>query len=75
MAESPEQVLDFLTNLADRAHQQGKNELAELTAFAKEHYGVEKLESWDLAYYSEKQKQYKFSLSDEQLRPYFLNNV
>ncbi|ELX8381181.1 oligopeptidase A [Providencia vermicola] len=71
MAESPEQVLDFLTNLADRAHQQGKNELAELTAFAKEHYGVEKLESWDLAYYSEKQKQYKFSLSDEQLRPYF----
>ncbi|MEQ4780470.1 oligopeptidase A [Providencia huaxiensis] len=71
MAESPEQVLNFLNDLADRAHQQGENELAELTAFAKEHYGVDTLESWDLAYYSEKQKQHKFSLNDEQLRPYF----
>lgn len=55
MAESPEQVLNFLTDLASRAHPQGEKELAELTHFAKTHYGVEKLEPWDLAYYSEKQ--------------------
>ncbi|MEI9535478.1 oligopeptidase A [Moellerella wisconsensis] len=71
MAQSPEQVLDFLNDLAKRAHTQGEQEVAELTEFAKTHYGVEKLESWDIAYYSEKQKQHKFSLSDEQLRPYF----
>ncbi|MGN3438786.1 oligopeptidase A [Proteus penneri] len=71
MAESPEQVLSFLTDLAQRAHPQGKEELAELTQFAKEHYGIDKLESWDLAYYSEKQKQHLFSIDDEQLRPYF----
>lgn len=71
MAESPEQVISFLTDLAQRAHPQGEEELAELTQFAKEHYGVDKLESWDLAYYSEKQKQHLFSIDDEQLRPYF----
>ncbi|HEK2788879.1 TPA: oligopeptidase A [Proteus mirabilis] len=71
MAESPEQVLNFLTDLASRAHPQGEKELAELTHFAKTHYGVEKLEPWDLAYYSEKQKQHLFSIDDEQLRPYF----
>ena len=71
MAQSPDQVINFLTDLAQRAHPQGVTELAELTTFAKEHYGVDKLESWDLAYYSEKQKQHLFSIDDEQLRPYF----
>ncbi|TEW30234.1 oligopeptidase A, partial [Escherichia coli] len=71
MAESTETVLGILNDLAQSAHEQGKDELAELNAFAKQHYGVDTLESWDLAYYSEKQKQHKFSLSDEQLRPYF----
>ncbi|MBS0967998.1 oligopeptidase A [Nissabacter archeti] len=71
MAESPQQVLDFLQDLAKRARPQGEQELAQLRAFAKEHYGVETLEAWDLSYYGEKQKQHLFSISDEQLRPYF----
>ena len=71
MAESPQQVLDFLHDLAKRARPQGEQELAQLRAFAKEHYGVETLEAWDLSYYGEKQKQHLFSISDEQLRPYF----
>lgn len=71
MAESPQQVLDFLQDLAKRARPQGEQELAQLRAFAKEHYGVDELEAWDLSYYGEKQKQHLFSISDEQLRPYF----
>ncbi|CAA2930699.1 oligopeptidase A [Arsenophonus endosymbiont of Bemisia tabaci] len=71
MAESPKQVLDFLTDIAQRAYHQGEKELAELTQFAKDHYEIEKLEPWDLGYYSEKQKQHKFSIDNEQLRAYF----
>ncbi|MGL6017812.1 MAG: oligopeptidase A [Gibbsiella quercinecans] len=71
MAESPEQVIGFLTDLAKRARPQAEQELAQLRAFAEENYGVETLAPWDIAYYSEKQKQHLFSISDEQLRPYF----
>ncbi|WP_156292809.1 oligopeptidase A [Serratia oryzae] len=71
MAESPEQVLGFLNDLAKRARPQAEQELAQLRAFAKQHYGVDELEAWDITYYGEKQKQHLFSISDEQLRPYF----
>ncbi|WP_130832498.1 oligopeptidase A [[Erwinia] mediterraneensis] len=71
MAQSPDQVIDFLTDLANRARPQGEKELAQLRAFAKEHYGIEELQPWDLTYYGEKQKQHLYTISDEQLRPYF----
>nr|MBP9642719.1 oligopeptidase A [Budvicia sp.] len=71
MAESPQQVLDFLNDLAKRARGQGEAELAGLRAFAEKHYGVKELDAWDVTYYSEKQKQHLYSISDEQLRPYF----
>jgi oligopeptidase A len=71
MAENPEQVLGFLSDLAKRARPQAEQELAQLRAFAKQHYGVDELEAWDITYYGEKQKQHLFSISDEQLRPYF----
>ncbi|MFS7305839.1 oligopeptidase A [Rahnella inusitata] len=71
MAESPKQVIDFLSGLATRARPQGEQELAQLRAFAKEHYGVDEMEAWDLPFYGEKQKQHLFSINDEQLRPYF----
>ncbi|CAI1998684.1 oligopeptidase A [Serratia proteamaculans] len=71
MAENPEQVLGFLSDLAKRARPQAEQELAQLRAFAKQHYDVDELEAWDITYYGEKQKQHLFSISDEQLRPYF----
>ncbi|CPR15315.1 oligopeptidase A [Brenneria goodwinii] len=71
MAENPQQVIDFLSDLAKRARPQAEEELAQLRAFAKEHYGVEELQPWDISYYSEQQKQHLYSISDEQLRPYF----
>ncbi|MBU9846282.1 oligopeptidase A [Rahnella ecdela] len=71
MAESPKQVIDFLSGLATRARPQGEQELAQLRAFAKKHFGVDEMEAWDLPFYGEKQKQHLFSINDEQLRPYF----
>ncbi len=71
MAETPEQVLQFLHDLADKSKPQAQADIAELTAFADENYGVSDLQAWDLAYYSEKLKQDKYAISDETLRPYF----
>ncbi|BCK65562.1 oligopeptidase A [Aeromonas hydrophila] len=71
MADKPEQVVNFLTDLAAKSLPQGKAELEEIRAFAAEQHGQRELAAWDLAYYAEKLKQHKFSISDEQLRPYF----
>ncbi|MCO4210048.1 oligopeptidase A [Aeromonas hydrophila] len=71
MADKPEQVVNFLTDLAAKSLPQGKAELEEIRAFAAEQHGQVELAAWDLAYYAEKLKQHKFSISDEQLRPYF----
>ncbi|KDD79793.1 oligopeptidase A [Glaesserella parasuis] len=71
MAENPTQVVDFLEGLANRSKEQGKKELAELKAFAKESYGVSELQPWDIAFYSEKQKQALYAINDEELRLYF----
>ncbi|MGL6311468.1 oligopeptidase A [Aeromonas veronii] len=71
MADKTEQVVSFLTDLAAKSLPQGKAELEEIRAFAAEQNGQSELAAWDLAYYAEKLKQHKFSISDEQLRPYF----
>jgi peptidyl-dipeptidase Dcp len=65
-----------LNDLLTKAKPAAQKEFAELTAFAKELDGIEQLEKWDGAYYSEKLKQKLFSLDDEILKPYFkLENV
>ena len=71
MAQSPSQVIDFLTDLAQRARPQAEKELERLRAFAKHEHGIDELQPWDLTYYGEKQKQHLYAISDEQLRPYF----
>ncbi|QWL59698.1 oligopeptidase A [Aeromonas jandaei] len=74
MADKTSQVVDFLTDLAAKSLPQGKAELEEIRAFAAEQHGQSELAAWDIAYYAEKLKQHKFSISDEQLRPYFPAN-
>lgn len=76
MAESPDKVESFLNNLLQYAKPVAAKELEELTDYAKSKNGPEKLERWDMAYYSEKLKKEKFSIDDELLKPYFkLENV
>lgn len=75
-AQTPEKVISFSNDLLEKAKPAAKREFAELTAFAAALDGIEQLEKWDGAYYSEKLKQKKFNLDDEKLKPYFkLENV
>ncbi|MDH4402869.1 MAG: M3 family metallopeptidase [Flavobacterium sp.] len=71
MAQTPEQVISFLNDLLKKAKPSAQKEFAELTTFAKKLDGIDQLEKWDGAYYSEKLKQQLFNLDDETLKPYF----
>ncbi|MDU0352966.1 oligopeptidase A [Paraglaciecola aquimarina] len=75
MANSSEQVNGFLQDLAKRSKPQAQQDLAELSAYAKEYYQADELQAWDFAYYSEKLKEQTYKISDEQLRPYFPENT
>ncbi|MFY9178987.1 MAG: oligopeptidase A [Venatoribacter sp.] len=70
MADTPAEVLSFLNDLAAKAKPQAEREFAELEAFAKEQ-GANELEPWDVSFYSEKLKQARYAISQEELRPYF----
>lgn len=71
MAENTDQVVDFLYDLADKSKPVAEQDLAELKAFAKENYGVEEMNPWDVGFYGEKLKHARYDISQEQLRPYF----
>ena len=70
MAESSEQVLGFLRDLAVRSKPFARRDLDELKAFAASH-GCRELQSWDVGYYSEKLRQQRYSISQEQVRAWF----
>jgi len=71
MAESPQQVLQFLYDLADRSLPQARQDLDDITAFALEKGFNEPLQAWDIPYYSELLRQQRYALSQEELKPYF----
>ncbi len=71
MASSCEVVLDFLRDLATRAKPGAQKDWADVIEFAQSHLQLDTVEAWDLAYVSERLKQSRFQLSDEDLKPYF----
>jgi oligopeptidase A len=71
MAASPGKVLAFLRDLVARAKPVARRELDELRAFARDELGLSDLEPWDVGYASEKLRQKKYALSEEELKPYF----
>lgn len=71
MAESPAEVQAFLEDLARRAVPQAREEFAELEAFARERLGMTELAPWDVGYASEKLREERHAINEEQLRPYF----
>lgn len=76
MAETPELVMTFLNDLVGRSKKAALDEVEELRLFAKKTDGIETLEAWDFAYYSEKLREAKFAYSEEDIRPYFpINKV
>ncbi|KPN73804.1 M3 family metallopeptidase [Neisseria sp. 74A18] len=71
MADTPQQVLDFLHDLARRAKPFAEKDLAEVQAFARETLGIAEPQSWDLTYASEKLRQAKYSFSETEVKKYF----
>ncbi len=71
MADSPQQVLDFLRDLAARIKPMALREVAELQAFAAQEHDLKQLEMWDVPYYSEKLRHHQHDISQETLRAYF----
>ena len=76
MAETPEKVLSFSNDLLRKAKPAALREFKNLESFAKKLDGIDQLQKWDSAYYSEKLKKEIFNLDQEILKPYFqLENV
>ncbi|MDX1381571.1 MAG: M3 family metallopeptidase, partial [Xanthomonadales bacterium] len=71
MADSPERVLAFLRELARKARPVAQAQFGDLEAFARGQGAELPLRSWDVAYWSERFRQAKLHLSDEELKPYF----
>ncbi|WP_297767978.1 oligopeptidase A [uncultured Alcanivorax sp.] len=70
MARDVNEVIQFLEDLAKRAKPQAEQELAELRAFAAEK-GADDLNPWDIGFWSERLREERYSISEEELRPWF----
>ena len=71
MAESPEQVIAFLRDLARRARPYAEKDVENLRAFASEHLGLADPQPWDYAYISEKLKEQRYAFSEQEVKQYF----
>jgi oligopeptidase A len=71
MAESTDQVEEFLRTLAKKSLPVAKKDLQALQKFAVDEHDINELQAWDVAYYSEKLRQRDYAISQEELRPYF----
>lgn len=71
MAKTPKEVIDFLDELATASLKAAQEEFAKLKEFAKKEHGLEELQAWDVAYYSEKLRQKEYAVAKEDFRPYF----
>ncbi|NQX87954.1 MAG: oligopeptidase A [Halioglobus sp.] len=70
MAESADHVMDFLQQLARQSLPQAREEWRELQAFAQAESGLTTLQAWDVNYYSEKLREKRYEISQEDIRPY-----
>ena len=71
MAESPQHVVEFLEDLARRARPFAEKDLEELRAFARDELGIIDLQSWDVAYASEKLREQRYAFSEKEVKEYF----
>jgi oligopeptidase A len=71
MAESPEQVVEFLRELATKARPHAQQDLADLRAFAADNLGLNDPQPWDWSYVGEKLKEARYAFSEQEVKPYF----
>lgn len=70
MADTPQQVIDFLNNLAKKAKPFAEQDMRELTDYAKK-LGIHDMQAWDVSYVSEKLREDKYAFSDLEVKQYF----
>ncbi len=75
MADSPEKVCSFLRDLAEKSRRKAQGDWLQLCEFAKKHYGIDSVQSWDISWLSEKLRQDNYSIDKEKLKEYFPVNV
>jgi len=75
MANSPQQVVDFMRELAKRARPFAERDLAELRKFARTALGIPELQSWDVGYASEKLRERSYAFSEQEVKQYFPENA
>jgi len=71
MAESPQQVVEFMRELAQRARPFAEKDLTELREFARAELGLQELQSWDIGYASEKLREKRYAFSEQEVKQYF----
>lgn len=71
MARSPEQVIDFLRDLARRARPHAEQDLADLRAFARDSLGIADPQPWDWPYIGERLKEARYAFSEQEVKTYF----
>ncbi len=71
MAESPQQVLQFLGDLAAKAKPFAQRDLAELKEYARDQLQLADLQAWDISYASEKLRIARYAFSDQEVKQYF----
>lgn len=71
MADTPQQVMQFLRDLAVRAKPHAQRDLAELREFARKELGMAALDAWDIAYVSEKLRGARYAFSENEVKQYF----
>lgn len=71
MAQSPDEVLRFLSDLAKRAKPYAERDMAQLRTFAAKELGLADLQPWDIAWASEKLREREYAFSDQEVKQYF----
>jgi oligopeptidase A len=71
MADSPQQVIDFLRDLAKRARPYAEKDVADMRAFAAEKLGIKDPQAWDWSYIGEKLKEERYAFSEQEVKEYF----
>jgi len=71
MAQSPDEVLHFLRDLAQRARPSAERDVADMRAFAREHLGLSDPQPWDWSFIAEKLKEARYAFSEQEVKPYF----
>ena len=73
MANSEDDVINFLEELGNKAKEKAMKELEEIKQIAKED-GVDDFRASDISFYSEKLKKAQYDIDEEYYRPYFEQN-